>query len=817
MPKFLLSISLLLMTTLTYAQNSIPDPLNMEATRTEQAPKIDGVLDDACWQTALAATNFTENSPEPGTPSSQKTEVKIVYTDNSIYVGARLHDDEPDKILKELGVRDNGNVNADFFSILIDPFHNKQDAFAFGTTAAGVQADARFTSNGEDAIWDAVWHSAVKIDDKGWVVEFEIPYSALRFPEKAEQVWGINFFRNIRRTREDSFWNPVDPNINGFVQQFGTIKGLKDISPPLRLSFTPYVATYLVNATNEDPNKSNWSPSITGGMDVKYGISESFTLDMALIPDFGQVISDNVELNLGPFEQRFDENRPFFTEGTEIFERGDIFYSRRVGNTPTEYWEAEDQVQEGETMVSNPNKVQLLNATKVSGRTSDNWGVGIFNALTSTSYATIENDITGETRKVLTEPIANYSVLVVDKLFRNNSFVSLTNTNVMRNGHFRDANVTATQFRVATKNNNYAVSGSAKLSQLFSREFDNNRQNGYAYNIAFDKISGQWTYGVRRNVESDTYNPNDLGFLFNANEVSHRGYVEYTKRKPFSIFNSMSGFVSLGQNGIYEPANTYTGSYVSMGGWANTKKFFAFGMNMNMNFKSYDYFEARTEGQKFNRPANANINGWISSDYRKKVALDANAGFGKHINGWNQTDFWFSIGPRFRLSDKFSIFPRLFMGYTFNNIGYVNIDENDDIIFGKRDRRNMISTLTGTYLFTNLMSVSIRGRHYWGIVEYSDYHKLKEDGDLTDTNYNDNHHTNFNVFNIDLVYRWRFAPGSEMNFIWKNSAFSVSDELEFNYGRNMRSMFQEDQENIFSIKVLYFLDYLDLKKLKRRK
>ncbi len=212
-----------------------------------------------------------------------------------------------------------------------------------------------------------------KITDEGWVAEIEIPYSALRFPNNDLQTWGINFAREIRRIREISSWNFVDKKIDGILNQSGVVTGIENIKPPLRLSFEPYLSTSLL----KEPESNAWDFKFNGGMDLKYGISESFTLDMTLIPDFSQVPSDDQVVNLGPFETYYSEKRQFFTEGVELFSKGDVFYSRRVGSEPMGYDDIEENYPP-ENIIENPEQTQLLNATKLSGRTSSGTGIGDF-------------------------------------------------------------------------------------------------------------------------------------------------------------------------------------------------------------------------------------------------------------------------------------------------------------------------------------------------------------------------------------------------------------------------------------------------------
>ena len=212
------------------------------AVRVETPPKIDGVLDEDVWINAPIATSFYQIEPQPGNASSQKTEVKVLYDNTAIYIGAMLYDSSPDSILKELGDRDVGENNADLFGVFFDTYNDDLNCFAFVISASGVQTDLKFFPGGEDVAWDAVWKSEVKITDKGWVVELKIPYSAIRFPENEEQTWGVNYIRIIRRNREKTAWNNIDPAVEGFVNQFGKLTGIKNIEAPVRLSFTPYVS-----------------------------------------------------------------------------------------------------------------------------------------------------------------------------------------------------------------------------------------------------------------------------------------------------------------------------------------------------------------------------------------------------------------------------------------------------------------------------------------------------------------------------------------------------------------------------------------------
>ncbi|NQT76145.1 MAG: carbohydrate binding family 9 domain-containing protein, partial [Bacteroidetes bacterium] len=217
---------------------------NLSAIRTPIAPKIDGKLDEPQWQDAEAAGDFIQYAPYNAAKPSQPTVVKIMYDDRAIYVGAMMYDSHPDSIYRELGERDDDDINADFFTIDITPYNDGLNAFEFKVSASGVEVDTKHAANYRDKNWDPIWKSAVEINDSGWVAEMEIPYAAIRFPKTEEQIWGINMWRNIRRHREWSTWNYIDNTLDGVFNQSGTLTGIRDIKPPLRLFFIPYVAGY---------------------------------------------------------------------------------------------------------------------------------------------------------------------------------------------------------------------------------------------------------------------------------------------------------------------------------------------------------------------------------------------------------------------------------------------------------------------------------------------------------------------------------------------------------------------------------------------
>ncbi len=374
MTRYLL-VLLLLSISMAHAQDK--KVLNIK--RTSNPPKIDGLINEDIWKQAEIASGFVQFQPEmgPTLPENERTEVKMTFDDQAIYVAAYLYDD-PDKMFTQLTNRDNFG-QTDYFVVVLNPNNDSQNDALFFVQSSGQQADALASpSIGEDFSWNAVWESAVKLHDDGWSLEIKIPYRALRFDNQEEPVWGLQFHRHFRRFRSQYTWNPLDVTKGNIGLYHGELRGLKGLEPPVRLNLYPFSTGIINNYDGETET------DLTFGMDVKYGITDNFTLDATLVPDFSQAGFDNVVLNLGPFEQTFSEQRQFFTEGVDLFSKGDLFFSRRVGNAPS----GELELNENEE-ADVPNEVKVLNAVKVSGRTKNGLGVGIFNAITEKTNAVI--------------------------------------------------------------------------------------------------------------------------------------------------------------------------------------------------------------------------------------------------------------------------------------------------------------------------------------------------------------------------------------------------------------------------------------------
>ena len=816
MKPFLITFFALLISFQTLAQ----DKKSYQIKRTDYPPKIDGVLDDKAWSDAQIATDFTEFKPDVGdtAPDNKKTKVQMTYDDTGIYVAAYCYDN-PQDIMRQFTQRDNFG-QSDFFGLIFNPNNDAQNNTEFFVFSSGTQADAVESPNyGEDFGWNAVWESSVKLVDDGWIVEIKIPYRALRFTQQEDPTWGIQFHRHYRKTREQMTWSAIDVTKGNIGLYNAELKGIKNITPPTRLSFFPYASGLI--STFDGQTDSDFA----AGMDIKYGLTENLTLDATLIPDFSQAGFDDVQLNLGPFEQQFSEQRQFFTEGVDLFSKGNLFYSRRIGDRASGRLSLEDNESVGDF----PEKIQLLNAVKVSGRTKNGLGIGFFNAVTEKTEVSITNQDTGLKRSQVIEPLANYNIMVLDQQFNKNSAITLINTNVTRNGDFRDANVTGLLLDLVNKSNTYGAIAEVKMSTFNDVQ---NKDNGYTARLGLGKNSGNLRYSATYDYADENYDINDLGILFRNNYSNFNAEVSYRTFEPSKNFNNTYLGTWINYNQLANP-NTFTGANTGFNFNGQTKTLHNLGINGNWNFgKQYDYFEPRNGFDSYFITENyAQANMWISSNYNLFFALDANLGYGRLFNDTrkNFNNIWFGLNPRFKFNDKFL----MVLGFDYDNYtadrGYVNGQEIDDrILFGQRDRVDMTASISGSYNFNSFNALTLSFRNYLSTVTYDNsLYVLQDNGTLNRSDiYTKNNISsapdfdpdiNFNTWNLDLSYTWQFAPGSNLTALYRNQIFNFSNDSEASFFDSTEDLFKQEQRNTFSLKLVYFIDYNDLKNVFKKK
>jgi len=687
-----------------------------------------------------------------------------------------------------------------------------------------------------DVNWDAVWDSAVIIDKDGWSVEMKIPYSAIRFPRKDIQEWGLNILREIRRFREEYSWNPIDLKDKHIGNQAGLLKGIKNIEPPVRISITPELSSILKKEPSESSDFSYY-----GGANLKWifdtkiaGKDFNSTLDMTILPNFQQVEFDPLILNTTPHEERYEEKRGFFTEGTELFNKGGLFYSRRIGAKP------KYTTQENEEILNEPTHTELYNATKISGRTSDGWGIGLFNALTKNTYATIRDRITQKTRETIM-PITNYNMIVIDKNFNQNSFLTLINTNVYRQEKFRNANVLGILGSVTNNQKTFLYDFSLKGSFIkyedtanpvdIDPSYDINAetwrnlliqpdkepaisQNGFSSAISIQRINKNLTYGLEHYIESDKYDINDMGHLEEPNEINNNVHLAY---KIFSSEERIAKQLKIKQGWarfdiehkmLYKPF-TYSKLIMKFNAGAINLSHLYMDLGLRYFLEEHDY--SLTNGDRlFIKPPAVKIRFGTSSNFNNPISLNLHGSLKYRLvtnydiwQDYQNVHVYGRFNPRFRINNN------AFLQYIFaieqmhNELGTTRYLEP---LFSRRSEKAITNKLIFTYAFNNKLNATLNARHYWKTVNHTSFYELMSNGILA-TSDNSGDNQNYNIWTLYANIAWEYRPGSTLSIVWQNILEADNDEIETIFFNNVNDFIENTPTNLFSIKFTSYLDY----------
>ena len=783
---------------------------NAVANRVTEAPVIDGILNDNAWVAAETNTDFYMLRPSNVGParSSHPTTVKIIYDDEAVYFAASMLDPDGKNIASEISQRDEFyEKKTDFIGISLNPYNDDINFLSFIVTSAGTIADMKSVRDYDegDSNFDAVFDAKVSKDDNGWYAEFKIPYSALRFPKKEIQTWGLNFYRRIFNLNEIYTWNYVDRSVGSYSEYLGTLNGIQNIDPPTRLFFYPY------SQVNSELYKGNTGTGFSAGMDIKYGINEAFTLDATLIPDFGQVKFDDVELNLSPFEQQFDEKRAFFTEGTELFDRAGVFYSRRIGGDLDV--DPEDYLQENESVLSSDNSIDLINAIKVSGRTDNKLGIGFFNAITKKTTAILQDSITQNQREVTLEPLTNYNIVVLDQQLKNNSSITFLNTSVNRNSNFRNAIVSTLNLDYRTKKNNYRIEGSILRSDI---KENGNSTDGYKTTFKINKTKGnfRWMTGVWTTDEN--YNQDDMGISRWYNNQNIFANISYEIFNPTKYFNQFEFKLSVRHGRRYTPSIKRNNNYEAEL-FFETNKLFKNRLELELRTLNKDFFEPRVDGLFVLKPKEFSLRYDLDSDNTKDFVYGFELNTTKSIDefyGEENNKIGFAAGLNYKISERLNTSIGVGVSKEDDDLGYAG-NEGSEVIIGIRDVKINQAVFDMVYNIDSYKEIALEFRNYWSSVNYKRYYNLQDNGignPIVNYPFNENPNANFNIWNLDLSYNWRFAPGSSATILYRNQIYSNDDQSLISYTESLDNLFGKDIGHQFSIRINYFLDYNRLKK-----
>ena len=830
------------------------------ASRATTSPGLTARPDDPAWANAQVIDQFLESDPHEGKESRFKTEVKVIYDDRYLYVLARMYDPAPDSIQSALSRRD-VRTNSEQLKLVIDSYHDKKTAFEFATNPAGVKRDyyASADGNDEDQSWDAVWDVATRIDSLGWVAEFRIPFSQIRYAPGNDHSFGLIIERYVARTGQRDTWPLIKHNVQGFVSQAGTLSGIGALPTPRRLEILPY--TVAKNSTRDFGSgrgllgRYDHPNNMTAGADVKYGLSSNLTLDATINPDFGQVEADPAQLNLTAFETYFEERRPFFLEGAGIFtfntNCGDIdsqctglFYSRRIGRSP--------QLSGTYGDATSPTATPIAAASKLTGRLANGISVGLLDAMTQRVDGV--SNVSGKLAAL--EPRTNYSVL---RLQRDNADgngdMGLMLTGVNRSldpssSPFlnNSAYVGGVDMRRRLFSNNYEVRAFSALSRVsgsaasiatlqtdnvhaYQRPddgvlYDPTRTSlrGDAERISFSKFGGGVTrFQSMYQRYSPGFESNDLGYQQRADEQQFRNWFAIQFQKGLGIFQK--AFFNFNASESWTTEGLVLGNNLNQNSHVQFKNYmFAhLGFNINQRQASYDDRAARG-GPAIRLSPSENFWAGIQSDSRRSVTGSVwfNGGKGNEGRSWHAN---VSPGIDVQMSSRFST--SLGMSYSRNaddrqfygRYGAVSSDTTH-YTFARLDQTTLSLNTRLNFTATPNLSFQFYAEPFVSNGNYSD---LKEIASARAESYGDRFKSygnkngafdgfNYRQFNSNAVLRYEYRPGSTLFMVWqqgRSNSLAPGDQGyygTYDFGRDYNAAFRDHPNNTFLVKWSYWVN-----------
>ncbi|RMF07161.1 MAG: hypothetical protein D6762_08085 [Candidatus Neomarinimicrobiota bacterium] len=739
----------------------------VRAVRLDQPLVIDGFLKEELY-TRPPHTTFIQLEPDNGEPATEQTRVWVGYDNTSLYIGARLLDSHPDSIIGYMSRRDRGSAS-DEFQVAIDSYHDHRSGFFFVINPVGSIQDGTISNDGNmDDTWDGVWYRKTRIDDRGWTVEMRIPFSQLRFhSDGSENIMGIAFGRQIQRRNEHSLNYYQARGESGLVSHFATLRGIEQLQPPKRLELLPYVTGGYSALPSEKANPFyHGKDSHFGfGTDLKIGIGNNLTVDATLNPDFGQVEVDPATINLSAYETYYEEKRPFFVEGSNIFQFGnggptnrfgfnfsepDFFYSRRIGRAPVRYPAGD--------WVKLPTATEILGAAKISGKLPGQISLGGLTAVTQREFAEVR-DSSGAISKVEVEPLTGYSLArlhkefddgreglgmlatVVKRSFADDALRELLNDQAFSGGldgwtfFGPDRNwalggwlglthVQGSRDRITSLQQNSSHYFQRPDATHLTVDTTRTSLTGYGGRFMLNKEQGHVTFNASLGFLTPEFESNDLGFTFGTDRINEHLVVGYKWWDPGKIFR-------------YAALNLAHTTNHNLEGLKINEMVFFFGYLQFLNYWNVNWFSGwgpqtisdtkLRGGPLVVSPDGLFMHGGIDSDRRKNVTLEIGGGWNRSsvgARGWSaRLELGWKAGPNLRLRGE--------VRYRVNREmdQYVTSwsDEQATAMYGRRylvaqlDQKTFSSEFRFDYTFTPTLSFQAYLQPYFGTGAYSHF------------------------------------------------------------------------------------------------
>jgi hypothetical protein len=730
-----------------------------------QVPDIDGTLNDPAWeQVEWAGGDFRQFSPDKGKPASVSTKFKILYDAKNLYVGIKCFDPEPAKIVKRMSRRD--SFEGDFVEINIDSYNDKRTAFSFSASVSGVKGDEYVSNNGDDwdAGWDPIWYLKTSIDDEGWIAEFRIPLSQLRFANMDELVWGIEITRIFFRKQERSLWQYIPPDAAGWVHLFGELKGIKGIKPQKQVEIQPYMVAQTETFEKEEgnPYQTGSASSTNFGLDAKIGITSDITLDLTVNPDFGQVEADPSQVNLSAFELFFEERRPFFLEGNNILNfpvsmvnNNNLFYSRRVGRPPqTEADPDENGEDNVEEYVKSNVRSTILGAAKLTGKNKKGFSWGLLESVTEKEFAEI--DSLGITRRQVIEPRTNYFVSRAQQdLGKGNTVVggvfTATNRKIqeerlqwlhdeaysggidfLHHWKKRMYYISGKTIVSHVKGSKEAIENTQRSSERFFQRPDNdhtaldpNRTSltGTGGQVVIGKKSGDIVSDLGVVWQSPELELNDIGFMSQTDNILQWFWMQYRVQEPKGITRSQR--YNINQSREYDFGKRSLGSSYNVNAHVQYKNYWFTGGGITFQEFSISNADLRG-GPSIRYPGGFYYWGYVNSDNRKKLYGELYTEFFRGRENYSRNDN-INLDLTFRPINALNITVSSSFTNSTNQMQYVSTSDGtggEKFVVAEIDQTVARISLRMTYMLTPNISIQYWGQPFGTSGRYSNFKNI---------------------------------------------------------------------------------------------
>jgi hypothetical protein len=805
---------------------------------------LDGRMSEPVWQQAPSINEFVQREPAEGAPPSHRTDARVAFDDKALYVGVRAYDSEPTRIVGMLTRRDQRSPS-DWIKVVIDSYFDRRSAYEFAVNPVGVKTDRYYFNDGaSDDSWDAVWDVEVARDGEGWVAEFRIPFSQLRFNHTDGGPVGFAVIREVGRLAETSTWPLLSRNANGFVSQFAEVRGLRMGGSPKKLELLPYsVASVSLSPASANPLDEAADPAGSVGLDLKYALRPGLTLTSTVNPDFGQVEADPAVVNLDAFEVFFQERRPFFVEGSGNFQFNvdcndgqctGLFYSRRIGRPPqavatlgfNEYAES-------------PMAATILGAAKLTGRVGK-FSLGGLTAVTAEEDALIAGpNLVRRTQTI--EPLAGYSVMRARREFANQSNVGfmLTSTNrrLVNDVSFlpEDAYTGGIDYDIRLSPR-YSVNGFWAGSRVegstdaitrlqsnnvhaFQRpdadhvELDVTRTMlpGHAASAAFSKIGGEKTrFSANYGFKSPGFDINDLGFQRRADERYESHWFQMRDMVPGRFTRSFIWNLNQYAGWNFDGDRLWSGGNINMHWTWKNYYTTSFGFNVN----GAPFRDRITRGGP-GVLGNSNLATWhnFGTDARKTVW----ASYSGYYENDRQGTMRVNISPSIQWRPTAATSLSTGFRYNINNddaqwVTNETVDGHTRYVFGRLKQRTSAFTIRVNYTLTPDLSVQSYAEPFVSAGAYSNYKELvngrapEYENRYSAYAYAGNADFNIRSFRTTNVLRWEYRPGSSLFVVWQQNRSGFGDVGNFDFNRDFGGVFSAPAHNVLLVKLSYWLN-----------